>query len=457
MEEKTIRSGGSFEDVWQARTVNDPTPNDSLLLMAQAASGSPVTEATRVRVARMASWQRDDGHWITSDFRPPHSSSVFTTTATAISALQSFLPDPGRISKAREWLAANKPASTEDASFRVMGLVWAKASASEIGAATHDLLAMQRRDGGWGQNERYVSDAYSTGEAVFALKEAAVASPKGIQWLLTTQAADGTWHVRSRMLSPADVSPPYFDVAFPYKPYPKKDQFLSFAGSCWATMALLSTLPAKVEVREIPVESRSTDPSGLPPYTQLTVAASYYGNSAEVARLLDMGAPANPPRGTRSRLTPLKLASMSGDLTTVRLLLTHGADPNADAPLAEAVTFGHADVAQALLDAGASADGVESTGVNLLHWAAITNRASLIPILVKAGVPLNAVDGYGFTPLMYAATIDQGDTKTLDALLAAGADTKIRDFHERTPLMQARRLGHMHIVRMLQGSPKPAR
>ena len=103
-----------------------------------------------------------------------------------------------------------------------------------------------------------------------------------------------------------------------------------------------------------------------------------------------------------------------------------------------------------LLDAGADASGVESTGINLMHWATITNRAELIPILVKAKVPLNDTDDNGFTPLMYAATIDFGDTKTLEALLAAGADPTIRDFANRTPLQQAKRLHHANIEAVLR-------
>jgi ankyrin repeat protein len=196
----------------------------------------------------------------------------------------------------------------------------------------------------------------------------------------------------------------------------------------------------------------------MPLFAQLTAAASYYGNSAEIAKLLDAGAPAKPPEGTKARVTPLRLASMSGDLATVKLLLAHGADPDADGALSEAVTFGHADVAQTLIDAGASADGTESTGINLLHWAAITNRATLIPVLVKAGVPLNDVDDNGFTPLMYAATLDHNDTKTLEALLAAGADPTIKDDKNRTPLQQAWRLGNTHIVKVLsEAAKKPAR
>lgn len=441
VEEKTWKSGGTLDDVVQARNVADPTPNDSLLLIAEEFAGRGLEPASQIRRQRLASWQREDGHWVTSDFRPPQSSSLFTTTATAVRALRAA-PGDARVAVAALWLAAHKPVSTEDAAFRVMGLVWAGAEAK---AAQADLLAMQRPDGGWGQLSGYASDAYSTGEAVFALQEAGTAAPKGVRFLISNQAADGTWHVRSRMLSPAEVSPPYFETGFPYK----KDQFLSYAGSAWATMALLNTIPAAAPAR--PSVTR-IEPSvaALTPYAQLVAAASYYGNSANVAKLLAAGAPAMPPEGTRGRNTPLGLAAMSGDMETLRLLLKAGADPNSGSALSEAVTFGHAQVVRELIAAGADASGVEGTGINLMHWATITNRAEVIPVLAAAKVPLDEVDDNGFTPLMYAATIDFGDTKTLEALLAAGADMQVKDYKNRGPLQQAQRLKHSAIEKVLR-------
>ena len=78
----------------------------------------------------------------------------------------------------------------------------------------------------------------------FALREAKIAAntaawERGLKFLLSTQAADGTWRVKTRMQSPAEVSPPYFTTGFPYG----KDEFLSYAGTSWAVMALLRTLP----------------------------------------------------------------------------------------------------------------------------------------------------------------------------------------------------------------------
>src|SRR5436190_1911298 len=252
VEDKTfrpLRSASALDDAVQAAALSDPTPNESLLLMSAHAAGITPDLTTAVYAARMTRWQRD-GHWVTSDFRPPHSSSLFTATATAVRAIRFYMPQElaaerdAAVSNARKWLYERRPESTEDAAFRVMGLVWADAPPNERKLASGDLLSLQNRDGGWPQLPSYDSDGYSTGEALVALHEAGVpasdpAWQKGLKFLLSTQARDGTWHVRSRMLSPAEVSPMYFPTGFPYG----TDEFISYAGSCWSVMALLYALP----------------------------------------------------------------------------------------------------------------------------------------------------------------------------------------------------------------------
>jgi hypothetical protein len=85
------------------------------------------------------------------------------------------------INRARQWLLATRPESTEDAAFRVMGLTWAEAPKEELIPALWDLTALQSSGGGWPQLKGYDADAYSTGEALFAMREAGV-PPSNTVW-----------------------------------------------------------------------------------------------------------------------------------------------------------------------------------------------------------------------------------------------------------------------------------
>lgn len=505
IEDKTLhqlRNRKALDNAVQAATLNDPTPNDSMLLMAAHQAGVPGDLVTEVYACRLLRWQRE-GHWVTSDFRPPHSSSVFTASATAVRAIRLYLPEELRvegdaaIGQARQWFLKTRPESTEDAAFRLLGLVWAGAARADIAVAGKDLLAFQKPAGGWAELPDYPADAYSTGEALFALHEsglpAAEASQRGIRFLLSTQAKDGSWRVKTRMVSPAEVSPQYFSSGFPYE----KDEYLSYAASCWALMALLSSLPEHAGQQQA-----AEQPAADPPHWE---SVALFGGAAQLAALLDRGL--DPNTKTANGTTLLMMAAP--DATKVRLLLNRGADPKSAAPsgcdaltiaaayrgtgdaieallhagaefhnsalvfaaltgdlrnvklllgageastkaLTSALTFGYADVSQILLAAGASARITETTGINLLHWAAITNRPGVIPLLVDAGVPLNAADENGFTPLMYAASIDFGDTEVLRALLRAGADKSIRNADGRTPLDQAHYYGHARLESALR-------
>jgi ankyrin repeat protein len=219
-------------------------------LLGLAAAGAARNDTTDALVHYLTLKQAKDGRWRPTLSRPPANDSDFAATALAVRGLQRFGP-PGRgeeitrrIGKARDWLVAATPRTTEDRTFQLFGLNWAGASREDIDKAVAGLLARQRDDGGWGQRASMPSDAYATGQALVALQQAgavAVTEPayrRGVQFLLKTQLHDGSWFVESRSL-PVQ---PYFESGFPHG----RSQFVSCFATSWATMALeLTTEPLK--------------------------------------------------------------------------------------------------------------------------------------------------------------------------------------------------------------------
>jgi hypothetical protein len=92
------------------------------------------------------------------------------------------------------------------------------------------------------------SDAYATGQALYALQAVAAISSgdpayrRGFEYLIKSQAKDGSWHVKTRSLP----IQPYFESGFPYG----HDQWISSAATSWAAMALtLAIEPVRVSRR----------------------------------------------------------------------------------------------------------------------------------------------------------------------------------------------------------------
>jgi hypothetical protein len=101
------------------------------------------------------------------------------------------------------------------------------------------------------------SDAYATGEALYALNAAGrmpvtdQVYTKGVKYLLNTQAADGSWHVKSRSI----WVQPYFESGFPYG----HDQWISAAGTSWAAMALSLTVESLQSASARPTQIASNE------------------------------------------------------------------------------------------------------------------------------------------------------------------------------------------------------
>jgi cytohesin len=166
--------------------------------------------------------------------------------------------------------------------------------------------------------------------------------------------------------------------------------------------------------------------------------AAQEGNISEVKRLLAAGA--DPNEKASPRACPLCMATVrTGNTEVIRELLAAGADPNGRVqippcwgpPLHLALYEGDLDSARLLVDAGASLESpcalltvgslkpalldfvvrhgynlqaVDEQGMNHLHQALAPPMLApleTIEYLVRAGVPLNARDHLGKTPLAY--------------------------------------------------------
>lgn len=217
--------------------VPDPAISVSYALVALEA-GRYAPDATTDAMAHLVSLQqRADGSFIAFPVRPPMESSTFTATALSVRALQAYGKDPlPRVQRAREWLEAAKPQTTEDLAMQLLGLTWSNAAPGHLRKAAQSLLAVQRPDGGWGQLTALESDSYATGEAMVALKMSGQLTTSDVAWqramafLLRTQLEDGSWLVRSRTV-PVQ---PYKESGFPHG----KNQWISAAGTSWAAWAL---------------------------------------------------------------------------------------------------------------------------------------------------------------------------------------------------------------------------
>jgi len=224
-------------------TINLPNPGISVSysLLGMAAEGYAADEITSAMTLAISRTQLPDGSFAVLPARPPLEASAFTSTALSIRALRLYERDSeDKVARARQWLMQARPATQEDRAMKLLGLVWSKAEASDIGQATAEVLAQQRPDGGWAQLAGLESDAYSTGQAMVALHEAGMpAADKAYQhamaFLLRTQLADGSWMVRTRS-SPVQQ---FKESGFPHG----RDQWISAAGTSWAAMALALSQP----------------------------------------------------------------------------------------------------------------------------------------------------------------------------------------------------------------------
>jgi len=437
----------------------DPAMDDGFGLMAANATGLKPSVATAVYARSIAARQEADGHWESVDERPPQSSSPFTATAVSISALELYshpslrADATARAERAQTWLLSHKAGNTEERAYQIFGVSMVRKDPVLLDKWARELKAAQQPDGGWASLDGRPSDAYATGEALWALHEAGVptsdaAWQRGANYLLQTQAPDGSWHVASRLHPPAPVSPAYFETGHPYG----HDQFISTMGESWAVIALAQALP-RVEWK--PHLLKEAEPQNVEPWAETVL----FGSVDDVKRLLDGGFDSNS--ATKSGgTTALMLATP--DVGKMKLLLDRGANADARAKnrysalLVAANYPGSTAAMNLLLDHGASVRLPKGQGAPLFNaqpilLAAFAGNAGILDRLHKSGDrvddKMNLLGMFPVTPLLMLATTHR--TEAVRVLLDEGARVDEADDDGITILSWAAIANRVEMARLL--------
>ncbi|HLI84994.1 MAG TPA: ankyrin repeat domain-containing protein [Bryobacteraceae bacterium] len=210
------------------------------------------------------------------------------------------------------------------------------------------------------------------------------------------------------------------------------------------------------------------------------IVAAFTNPSAEVVRLL-LAKGAKIAVMDQRHVTPMNAATFGNDTETVRLLLDAGADiETADTfigltPLMNAAGNRNVEAVKMLVAKGARVNAVSKTeglpkiqtgtvefgGWTPLLMAAAFGPPEAVKLLLEAGARIDAQDYRGFTPLMLAIGTDRYDRRTIEMLLAHGADLRPRNHAGETALDWAYKFGDPEVIRAVGGAPgdlaKPAR
>jgi ankyrin repeat protein len=221
----------------------------SYVLLGLDAEGYKPDVSTDAVAMYLQKHQMADGRWAFGpEARPPLCADTLGQTVLSMRGIQLYTPRVDKaaytksIQLASSFIGEFHPRTNYDLAWRLLGLVWGGSSKEAILKARRDMLAVQSPDGGWSDVAAMETSAYTTGLAMLALQTSGlpVSDPvyqRGVQYLLSTQLEDGSWHVRTR----AAGFQPYFDNGFPHG----VDQWISAAGTSLATLALTLAMPTQ--------------------------------------------------------------------------------------------------------------------------------------------------------------------------------------------------------------------
>jgi hypothetical protein len=211
----------------------------ALALGANTHSDAVSEEGMKLLLKTVEGDQTEDGSWKSwPETRPPiFGNSDESMTALATLALMPAGPIGGDSAKAArdkgsKWLAETK--TDDDPQSVAMRLVlWQRLgrAAGELEPLVQRIRERQNTDGGWSQANDMASDAWATGQALYALagaglKPADSAVQRARDFLIKTQRDDGSWPMTSRPLKAGGEGS-------------KSLIPITCAGSAWAVLGLV--------------------------------------------------------------------------------------------------------------------------------------------------------------------------------------------------------------------------
>jgi squalene-hopene/tetraprenyl-beta-curcumene cyclase len=228
-----------------ARPASAPKANSpKSVWFALALGADPKPDAVsrkgmKLLLGTVKSEQTENGSWSTwPETRPPlfgksdESMTALATLAVLPEAAAGDASAKAVRDKGIQWLVNTK--SDEDPQSIAMRLVlWQRLGrpASEREPLIQHIKKRQNADGGWSQTKDMPSDAWATGQALYALASAGIKPTepvivRGQAFLVKMQRADGSWPMTSRPVKPGGTGS-------------KSLIPITGAGSAWAVLGLV--------------------------------------------------------------------------------------------------------------------------------------------------------------------------------------------------------------------------
>ena len=211
----------------------------ALALGADSHPDDASREGMKVLLKTVEEDQTENGSWASwPETRPPifgNSDDTMTTLAT-LAVLPAALAgdDTARAARDRgvQWLAATKT-NDDPQSIALRLVLWKRLGrpAEELVPLVQRIKERQNADGGWSQTKGMASDAWATGQALYALAHAGVQPgeptfERARSFLVKTQREDGSWPMTSRPIPPGSEGS-------------KSLVPITGAGSAWAVLGLV--------------------------------------------------------------------------------------------------------------------------------------------------------------------------------------------------------------------------